>query len=212
MQRRQFLKKASLTIASLALGCSLFVLDTKKALAQSPKSRPNVIVLLSDDQGWGDLGFNGNPLLKTPNLDRLCALGVSFTDFHTAPLCTPTRSQLMSGQDALRNGGFCYQFGHEMIRRDVPTLAEIFRANGYRTAMFGKWHLGENYPDRPEDRGFDEVLTFGGAHFAQTPDFWDNDYFDDVCRHNGKWEKTQGYCDDVWFEHTKKFAAESARN
>jgi arylsulfatase A-like enzyme len=205
MHRRQFLSTVTLAASASFVSCSSTLADLASSTMKASAQRPNVILIFTDDQGYGDLSFTGNPHLKTPNTDRIFKEGVSFNDFHGAPLCTPSRSQLMSGQDALRNGGFCYQYGREMIRLDVPLIPEIFKANGYRTGLFGKWHLGENYPYRPEDRGFDEVVTFWGAHIGQTVDYWNNDYWDDTYRRNGRLEKFTGYCDDIWFDETMKF-------
>ncbi|AQQ70234.1 Arylsulfatase precursor [Limihaloglobus sulfuriphilus] len=203
ISRRGFLAALGAGAASLAANPAFSAFSVKEK-----KNKPNVIMIFSDDQGYGDLSLTGNPYLKTPNIDKLFKEGVTLSDFHTAPLCTPTRSQLFSGQDALRNGGFCFQFSREMIRPDVPVMPEIFKANGYKTALFGKWHLGENYPYRPQDRGFDEVVTFGGAHLGQTPNYWNNDYWDDVYSHNGEYKKYDGYCDDVWFRLGKDFIEE----
>ena len=113
-----------------------------------------------DDQGYGDLSVHGNPVLKTPNMDRLHAESIRFTDFHVQPMCTPTRGQLMTGVDALRNGAMNVSSGRTNLRRDFPTMPEIFAAAGYRTGMFGKWHLGDNYPYRPQDRGFQESIWY----------------------------------------------------
>src|ERR1700674_3639194 len=104
--------------------------------------QPNVIILMTDDNGYGDLSCHGNPVLKTPNFDRLHDQSVRLTDFHVAPMCTPTRGQLMSGKDALHNGASSVSAGRSFLRPGIPTMAEIFAGDGYRTAMFGKWHLG----------------------------------------------------------------------
>jgi arylsulfatase A-like enzyme len=162
--------------------------------------RPNVILVMTDDQGYGELSCHGNPVLKTPNLDRLHGQSLRLTDFHVAPMCTPTRGQLMTGLDAARNGAVNVSSGRTLLRPGLPTMADFFAANGYRTAMFGKWHLGDNYPYRPQDRGFQETLWFPSSHINSLPDFWDNDYFDDTYIHNGKRERFKGYCTDVFFE------------
>ena len=109
--------------------------------AMSGVERPNVILVLTDDQGYGDLSSHGNPVLMTPNLDKLRGESIRFTDFHVAPMCTPTRGQLMSGLDALRNRARHVCGGLTMLRSDVPTMGEIFNASGYQTGIFGKWHL-----------------------------------------------------------------------
>jgi arylsulfatase A-like enzyme len=149
--------------------------------------RPNVLVIITDDQGYGDLSCHGNPVLKTPNLDRLHAESVRFTDFHVAPMCTPTRGQLLTGVDALRNGAINVSSGRTMLRRDLPTMADVFASSGYRTGLFGKWHLGDTYPYRPQDRGFHESLWFPSSHIGSVPDAWQNDYFNDGYLHNGRW-------------------------
>jgi len=172
---------------------------------RKPSPKPNVIVVLTDDQGYGDLSCHGNPVLKTPNLDRLHEESVRLTDFHSAPICSPTRSQLLTGVDALRNGAFAWAHSRELIRRDVPTMAEVFAANDYRTGHFGKWHLGHNYPYRPDDRGFHETIHFDGACQGQTPDYWNNDCFDDFYWHNGKLQQYPGYSEDLWFDESIKF-------
>jgi arylsulfatase A-like enzyme len=179
--------------------------------ARAVGNRPNVILIITDDQGYGDLSFNGNPVLKTPNLDKLASESVRLTDFHVAPICTPTRSQLMTGQDALRNGAFSWAYGREFIRQGIPTMADIFGANGYRTGHFGKWHLGDNYPYRPQDRGFNETVHHGGAAISQSTDYWDNDYYDDYYTHNGLYKKYKGYCTDIWFEQAMKFIKQRRR-
>ena len=163
-------------------------------------ARPNVIVILTDDQGYGDLSYTGNPVLRTPALDRLQAESVRFTDFHVCPVCTPTRGELMTGCDALRNGATFVCMGRSLMRADLPTAADIFAANGYRTGLFGKWHLGDNYPYRPQDRGFQEAIWHPSWGITSAADVYGNDYFDDTYRHRGEMEEFRGYCTDVWFE------------
>ena len=162
-------------------------------------SRPNVIIVMTDDQGYGDLGCHGNPVAQTPHLDRLRRESVRLTDFHAAPMCTPTRGQLLTGLDAARNGAVNVSSGRTLLRADLPTLADLFRASGYATGMFGKWHLGDNYPYRPQDRGFDESLWFPSSHISSLPDYWENDYFDDVYCRNGARQRHEGYCTTVFF-------------
>jgi arylsulfatase len=173
------------------------------AVAARPK--PNVIVLITDDQGHGDLGCHGNPELKTPNLDRLHGESLRLADFHVTPMCTPTRGQLLSGRDALANGAMNVSSGRTMLRRGVPTMAGAFAAGGYRTGQFGKWHLGDVYPYRPQDRGFQESLFFPSSHIGSAADFWDNDYFDDVYQHNGTRRRFAGYCTDVFFAEAMRW-------
>ena len=135
------------------------------------QSRPNIIFVLTDDQGYGDLSCLGNPILKTPELDRLHADSVRLTDFHVAPMCTPTRGELMTGQDALRNGATFVCMGRSLLRADLPTMADILAENGYHTGHFGKWHLGDNYPYRPQDRGFHETIHHPAFGITSAADY-----------------------------------------
>lgn len=161
--------------------------------------RPNVIIVMTDDQGYGEFSCHGNPIARTPNIDRLASQSIRLTDFHVAPMCTPTRGQLLTGLDAFRNGAINVSSGRTLLRPELETIADVFRHAGYRTGLFGKWHLGDNYPFRPEDRGFDETLWFPSSHINSVPDFWDNDYFDDTYIRNGQRIKYQGYCTDLFF-------------
>ena len=163
---------------------------------------PNVIVVLTDDQGYGDFSVNGNPVIKTPKIDDLANQGFRFTDFHVASMCTPTRAQLMSGMDAMRNGAINVSSGRSLLDPSLKTMANVFHDAGYATGIFGKWHLGDNYPFRPEDRGFDEAIWFPSSHINSVADVWDNDYFDDIYMHNGKRERFTGYCTDVFFDQS----------
>ncbi len=162
-------------------------------------SRPNVIVVLSDDQGYGDFSSHGNPVLKTPNLDALARQSVRLMDFHVAPMCTPTRGQLMTGMDACRNGATSVSAGRSFIRPGIPTMADAFSAAGYKTALFGKWHLGDSYPNLPHHRGFNESVYHLGWGITSMADLWQNDYFDGRFHHNGVLTEYPGYCTDVWF-------------
>ena len=161
--------------------------------------RPNVIIVITDDQGYGDLACHGNPVAQTPHLDRLHEQSIRLTDFHAAPMCTPTRGQLLTGLDAARNGAVNVSSGRTLLRADLQTMADLFQASGYRTGMFGKWHLGDNYPYRPQDRGFEESLWFPSSHISSLPDYWQNDYFDDIYCRNGSRERYEGYCTEVFF-------------
>lgn len=173
---------------------------------------PNVIVLITDDQGYPELSAHGNPALKTPHLDRLHAGAVRLTDFHVSPMCTPTRGQFLTGLDPARNGAINVSSGRTLLRANLPTMADFFRRAGYRTGQFGKWHLGDNYPYRPQDRGFEETLWFPSSHINSTPDAWDNDYFDDTYRRNGALAEYEGYCTDVFFEEAIAWMRERARS
>jgi arylsulfatase A-like enzyme len=164
--------------------------------------KPNVIVVLSDDQGYGDFSAHGNPVLKTPNLDALARQSIRLMDFHVCPMCTPTRGQLMTGVDACRNGATSVCAGRSFVRPGIPTMADIFSAAGYKTAIFGKWHLGDSYPNLPHQRGFSESVYHLGWGITSMADTWENDYFDGRFFHNGRLEKYPGYCTDVWFNQS----------
>jgi len=166
---------------------------------------PNVIVVMTDDQGYGEFSFNGNPVTNTPNIDRMAKEGIQFTDFHVAPMCTPTRGQLLTGMDAFRNGAINVSSGRTLLRPELKTMADIFLENGFATGIFGKWHLGDNYPFRPEDRGFEEAIWFPSSHVNSLPDYWDNDYFNDTYIHNGRKELFEGYCTDIFFDESIKW-------
>ncbi|MGH7225378.1 MAG: arylsulfatase, partial [Gemmataceae bacterium] len=183
-----------LFLAAAFLGEYCSAADTPAA------KRPNVLIVVSDDQGYGDFSRHGNPVLKTPNLDKLHDQSIRLTDFHVAPMCTPTRGQLMSGLDALHSGASSVCAGRSFIPRGVPTMAEIFAANGYRTGHFGKWHLGDSYPNLPHQRGFQETVYFLGWGITSMADLWQNDCFDGRYRHNGVLKQYKGYCNDVWFD------------
>src|SRR5579863_8201787 len=129
--------------------------------------KPNILIVMTDDQGLGDFSFTGNPVLKTPNLDAFARQSVRLTDFHVCPMCSPTRGQLLTGLAALRNGATSVTAGRTFLRPGLATLAETFAGAGYKTGIFGKWHLGDVYPHRPMDKGFEECayhLGWGQLH------------------------------------------------
>jgi arylsulfatase A-like enzyme len=162
--------------------------------------KPNVIIVLSDDQGYGDFSCHGNPALKTPNLDKLHDESIRLTDFHVAPMCTPTRGQLMTGLDALRTRASSVCAGRSFIPRETLTMADVFKKSGYETGLFGKWHLGDSYPNLPHQRGFDRAIYHLGWGITSMADLWCNDYFDGRFRDNGELKPYPGYCTDVWFD------------
>lgn len=186
---------------------ALVVLLALAALA--PAAPPNVLVVITDDQGFGDLGRHGNPVLKTPHLDAFAAQGAWLKNFCVSPVCSPTRSSLLTGLYNYRTGVVDTYLGRSMMRPDVPTLPAMLKAAGYRTGLFGKWHLGDNYPLRPEDRGFGETLWHHGGGLAQPSDPPGTDpktaYFDPVLTRNGKEVKTKGYCTDVFTDAAVRF-------
>ena len=172
---------------------------------------PNVILVITDDQGYGDISAHGNPILKTPALDVLHGESLRLTNYHVTPTCAPTRGALLSGHYTNRAGPWHTIMGRSMLFEGETTLGEVFEDSGYATGMFGKWHLGDNYPYRPEDRGFQEVVRHGGGGVGQTPDFWDNSYYDDTYWHNGVPTKYEGYCSDVYFDTAKEFIEDSVK-
>jgi arylsulfatase A-like enzyme len=182
----------------------VFILTAASASAR----KPNVILIMPDDQGYGEIAAHGNPVIKTPNLDRLHSNSVRLTDFHVDPTCSPTRSALMTGRYSTRTGVWHTINGRSMMRPDELTLAEVFKANGYNTAMIGKWHLGDNHPCRPQDQGFDHSVWHHGGGLDNAPDYWENDYFDDTYVVNGKLRKFEGYCTDVWFREAARYIEE----
>ena len=179
------------------------------AASNSYAAQPNVILVMTDDQGYGDLGCHGNPILKTPHLDALHAQSVRFTDFHVSPFCTPTRAALMTGNYPGYTGAYRTSSGRTMMHPDEKTIAHLFSENGYATGMVGKWHLGDNAPHRPQDRGFQDVVWHRCGGIGQASDYWGNDYFDDTYERNGKFEKFEGYCTDVWFREGIRFVEEN---
>ena len=169
------------------------------------EKQPNIVFVITDDQGYGDLGCTGNPVIQTPNLDTLANESVWLTDYHVAPTCSPTRAALMSGHWTNRTGAWHTIMGRSMLREDEGTLGQFFSDAGYHTGMFGKWHLGDNFPYRPEDRGFQEVYRHGGGGVGQTPDVWDNSYFDGGYYYNGKIVPAKGFCTDVFFDQANQY-------
>jgi arylsulfatase B len=167
--------------------------------------RPNVVLVITDDQGYGDLGVHGNPIISTPNMDALAKESIRLEDYHVAPTCAPTRAGLLTGRWHNRTGVWHTVMGRSMLRRNEVTLADMLAANGYRTAMIGKWHLGDSYPYRPHDRGFEQAYYNGGGGVGQTPDYWNNAYFDGSYFRNGEPEPAEGYVTDVFFNEAIAF-------
>ena len=178
-------------------------------------SRPNVILIMTDDQGYGDLACHGNPLIKTPNLDRLYATSVRLTDFQVSPTCSPTRASLMTGRHEFKSGVTHTILERERLDPRATTIAEVLKSAGYTTGIFGKWHLGDEEPYQPQNRGFDEVYIHGAGGIGQTypgscGDAPYNKYFNPALRHNGKFVKTKGYCTDLFFSQARRWIAENS--
>ena len=184
----------------------LLVISTICAQAQTP----NVILIITDDQGYGDLGTHGNPHVQTPVLDQLASESIRFNNFYVSPVCAPTRSSLMTGRYSLRTGVRDTYNGGAIMHTNEITIAEMLKSAGYQTGMFGKWHLGDNYPSRPMDQGFDETVMHLAGGMGQVGDFttWfqgDRSYFDPVLWHNGKQQAYEGYCSDIFTDQALKF-------
>ncbi|WP_299547296.1 arylsulfatase [Seonamhaeicola sp.] len=188
----------------------LLVLAVNNWMFAQTKTRPNVILILTDDQGIGDLSCYGNPWLKTPNLDAFYKASVRMADFHVSPLCTPTRAAIMTGQYPINNGAWATFKGRDALSENAITMAEVFKQNGYKTGLFGKWHLGDNYPTRPTDCGFDVAVHHLAGGVGELSDYWGNSYFDDVFYVNNEPKQFEGYCTDVWFNETMKFIDKNA--
>ncbi|MFI3175471.1 MAG: arylsulfatase [Bacillota bacterium] len=170
--------------------------------------KPNVILIMPDDQGYGDIAAHGNPWLETPVLDELCKNSISLESFHTDPLCAPTRGGLMSGRCSFGAGVYSTLTGRYYMKPELDTMGDCFQRGGYKTGMFGKWHLGDCYPYRPHERGFDVAYSFGGGVIGEIPDYWNNDYYDDMYAVNGVPKQFSGYCTDNWFQSAKEFMKE----
>lgn len=183
----------------------LFLIGWLAAFAAAGQSvRPNVIIVLSDDQGYGDFSCHGNPVLQTPALDRMYNESVRLTNFHVTPLCTPTRGELMSGLAAMNNKASNVLTGRGIVRRDVTIMPEVFAQNGYHTGIFGKWHLGDTYPDRPMDRGFQKSIWTKGWGLLSEIEY-DNDYYKTRYLDSIDTKYSDQYCTDLWFDQAMKW-------
>lgn len=178
----------------------LFITST----ACSAADRPNVVVFLSDDQGWGDLSSSGNSDLQTPNIDSIAADGAKFDRFYVCPVCSPTRAEFLTGRHHARSGVYSTSAGGERMNLDETTIGDVFQSAGYATGAFGKWHNGMQYPYHPNGRGFDEYYGFCSGH-------WGN-YFDPMLEHNNRIVKGEGFCIDDFTNRAIAFIEESTKN
>ena len=177
----------------LTIGCS-----TDK----SDENSPNIILIMSDDQGWGDLSQNGNGNINTPNIDRIGREGINFDRFYVNPVCSPTRAALLTGRYAVRGGVYSTSSGGERLDLDEVTIADIFKEAGYSTAAYGKWHNGMQYPYHPNGRGFDDYYGFCSGH-------WGN-YFNPMLEHNGQIVRGEGFLVDDLTDHGLNFIANNS--
>ena len=196
----------------LALLFLVFLIGCKK-----DKIPPNVILIITDDQGYGDLGFNGNPNIITPALDNFAAESVRFNNFYVSPVCAPTRSSLMTGRYSLRTGVRDTYNGGAIMASSEVTIAEMLKQANFTTGIFGKWHLGDNYPSRPSDQGFDESLIHLAGGMGQVGDFTnyfkkDTSYFDPILWHNNEQKPYKGYCSDIFTENAIEFIENNKNN
>ena len=196
----------------LALLFLVFLIGCKK-----DKIPPNVILIITDDQGYGDLGFNGNPNIITPALDNFAAESVRFNNFYVSPVCAPTRSSLMTGRYSLRTGVRDTYNGGAIMASSEVTIAEMLKQGNFTTGIFGKWHLGDNYPSRPSDQGFDESLIHLAGGMGQVGDFTnyfkkDTSYFDPILWHNNEQKPYKGYCSDIFTENAIEFIEKNKNN
>src|SRR5258705_9396515 len=194
-----------LLLAGLTLAC----LGAESALP----ARPNIILVMTDDQGYGDLGFTGNPILKTGHIDAFASESFRFTNFHVSPTCAPTRCALMTGRHEFRSGVTHTIFERERMSLKAVTIAQVLKSAGYATGIFGKWPLGDKPAYQPNKRGFDEVFIHGAGGIGQTyagscGDAPGNSYFNPAILHNGRFEKTSGYCTDLFFAQAARWINE----
>jgi arylsulfatase A-like enzyme len=195
---------------TVIIGLAVSLISIIARAADAPSKQPNVLIILTDDQGFAELGVTGNPIVHTPTIDHFAGQSVYLTNYHVMPVCSPTRSCLMTGRYNYRTGIVDTFVGRSMMHPDEITLAKMLADAGYHTGIFGKWHLGDNYPMRAMDKGFQETLVLNGGGLAQPGDPPDpvderGAYFNATLRHNGKWEKTNGYVSDVITSAAMKF-------
>jgi arylsulfatase len=199
----------------------LFVFFILGCTHKPSEQQPNVLLILIDDQGYGDVGYHNNPHIITPTIDSLANSGIRFTDFYVSPRCAPTRAALMTGRHAEKTGVFHVTDGGYNLAASETTMAEYFKAAGYQTGIFGKWHIGDHYPYLPEEQGFDYSLIHRGGAVGQIADhpdnYWDmtiplaerkQNYFNPTLYLNREVVKTEGYIADIFTDHAIQFIEE----
>jgi arylsulfatase A-like enzyme len=203
-----------LTRIGVALVLVAIVCSAEVALCAAPADgsvgRPNIVIVMPDDVGYGDFSCHGNPVIHTPQVDAFYRQSVRFTDFHVSPLCSPTRCALMTGRHEFKSGVTHTILERERMSLKAVTIAQVLEKSGYATGIFGKWHLGDEAPYQPDRRGFEEVFIHGGGGIGQTfpgscGDAPGNTYFNPAILHNGTFEKTHGYCTNVFFQQALRW-------
>jgi arylsulfatase len=195
----------ALAALAIALGALFLFAIEARADVRLEGSRPNIVLIITDDQGYTPIGRHGHPWIRTPNLDELHDRSVRFTRFLVQPTCAPTRSALMTGRHAMRNGVTHTILERERMTLKATTLPQVLQAARYETGIFGKWHLGDEEPYQPHNRGFRKTFIHGAGGIGQAyncscADVPDNDYFNPIIRHNGSFVQTEGFCTDVFFD------------
>lgn len=185
-------------------GLFVCTLASVVSAAENKTQHPNIVVILADDQGWGDVSHNGNTNLKTPNIDSLVKEGVRFNRFYVGAVCAPTRAAFLTGRYHARTGTTGVSTGQERLNSDEYTIAQIFKAAGYATGAFGKWHNGTQYPNHPNARGFEEYYGFTSGHWGH--------YFSPQLDHNGTFVKGNGYITDDLTEKAMAFIEKQTKN
>jgi arylsulfatase/arylsulfatase A len=169
------------------------------------QKRPNILLIMTDDQGLGDIGFHNNDVLKTPNMDAIAKQGAEFKQFIVNFNCSPTRASMLTGRDNYRTGVVGVTQTSPLMKSSEITIAKLLSEAGYSTGIFGKWHLGDSYPMRPSDKGFQETLIHKGGGIGQASDPPGNSYFNPVLEHNNVKKTFEGYCDDIFANATLDF-------
>src|SRR5262249_2059077 len=182
--------------AVLSVSCSI------RAQSAEKQNAPNIVIILADDQGWGDLSVHGNTNLHTPHIDSLARDGARFEHFYVCPVCSPTRAEFLTGRYHPRGGVWGVSTGGERLNLDAKTIGDTFKAAGYATACFGKWHNGSQYPYHPNGRGFDEYYGFTSGHWGE--------YFDPPLDHNGRPVQGKGYITDDLTDRAVEFLKKNA--